>query len=559
MRLESTGKVPLSHVTVLVGANGSGKSSLLKAVHWSARCASLSKNGNIALEGMDFAPSLDFRQLAHKSTLKARDRSSSPLKEIVVGFHNDTDLTNITMKSLGNDAGIKLEINGPLSNDFLGEAPQTAYIPGLAGLAEQETILALPMLKRKAASGDSGSVLRQMMLLLHEDTMNTGDKDIQLTKLEKWVGKVIPDIKFWVRFDQRREAYIQAWFLTPDMEKAGGNNTQKRRPLEMAGTGLLQIIQIFTYLLYFKPKLLLIDEPDAHLHPSVQEKLMMALEEASLEFPETQIVITTHSPRLVKAAQSSTQIVWMENGCLKQEGQDVRDQLGWGSLDKELILFSEDKNTDYLQALINQWPELATRTVIWPCFGVGNLPKGQDLADIRKRYKMKVVVHRDTDFMSDNDCNKWISLKHYDTNKIPVWFSPGSDIESCFHSEKHISQACDMSDEDVESTIANCIGSFDEQTNQEDFCAAYNASTSKLEGKSNAINRWNELHGKSISTIKGKDFKIKLEEKLKSHFKASGESIKISKINSIYSGNKEEPLQPQLKNVLEAALSEPIS
>lgn len=41
----------------------------------------------------------------------------------------------------------------------------------------------------------------------------------------------------------------------------------------MAGTGFLQVAQIFAYLLHFKPKLLLIDEPDSHLHPGTQERL----------------------------------------------------------------------------------------------------------------------------------------------------------------------------------------------------------------------------------------------------------------------------------------------
>lgn len=41
----------------------------------------------------------------------------------------------------------------------------------------------------------------------------------------------------------------------------------------MVGTGFLQVAQIFAYLLHFKPKLLLIDEPDSHLHPGTQERL----------------------------------------------------------------------------------------------------------------------------------------------------------------------------------------------------------------------------------------------------------------------------------------------
>jgi predicted ATP-dependent endonuclease of OLD family len=40
-------------------------------------------------------------------------------------------------------------------------------------------------------------------------------------------------------------------------------------------------IQIFAYLLLFEPKVILIDEPDAHLHPDKQERLFEALSTSS--------------------------------------------------------------------------------------------------------------------------------------------------------------------------------------------------------------------------------------------------------------------------------------
>ncbi|MFQ6781274.1 MAG: AAA family ATPase [Coprococcus sp.] len=49
-------------------------------------------------------------------------------------------------------------------------------------------------------------------------------------------------------------------------------------PIEQAGTGMLQILQILAYVLYFEPKLLLLDEPDEHLHPNNQRILAEVLE-----------------------------------------------------------------------------------------------------------------------------------------------------------------------------------------------------------------------------------------------------------------------------------------
>src|SRR3954470_9715568 len=51
----------------------------------------------------------------------------------------------------------------------------TAYIPGLAGLAERESILAQPTLRRQAASGDAGGVLRN--ILLNPRSRRVGETD----------------------------------------------------------------------------------------------------------------------------------------------------------------------------------------------------------------------------------------------------------------------------------------------------------------------------------------------------------------------------------------------
>jgi energy-coupling factor transporter ATP-binding protein EcfA2 len=106
----------------------------------------------------------------------------------------------------------------------------------------------------------------------------------------------------------------------------------------------LQVIQIFAYIVYFRPKLVLIDEPDAHLHPDKQERLIEALERAAREF-DTQIVLTTHSPHIARAATSNAKLVWMAGGEVRTDDDDaIRRMLGWGGLDREVLFFVEDKD-----------------------------------------------------------------------------------------------------------------------------------------------------------------------------------------------------------------------
>lgn len=54
-------------------------------------------------------------------------------------------------------------------------------------------------------------------------------------------------------------------------------------PIEQAGTGMLQILQILAYAFYFEPQLFLLDEPDEHLHANNQRILAEVLERISEE------------------------------------------------------------------------------------------------------------------------------------------------------------------------------------------------------------------------------------------------------------------------------------
>ena len=71
LRISDEIDIRLSNLTVLVGENGSGKSSILKALHWSIRCATLADlAGKVTLEQMDYVPSKDFLELGHKLKLQ---------------------------------------------------------------------------------------------------------------------------------------------------------------------------------------------------------------------------------------------------------------------------------------------------------------------------------------------------------------------------------------------------------------------------------------------------------------------------------------------------------
>ncbi|MEG8043821.1 AAA family ATPase [Sphingomonas sp. LR59] len=296
--------IPLGQVTILVGPNGSGKSSVLQAVHWAARSASYIAHRNttemISFERLDYLPSSEPLRTAHKSELKT-DKTSTPVEVIFghVPIGEERSQATVRIRAARNRGGITAYMEGGAAVTPYKQRVQfiTAYIPGLAGLSERESILAQPSLRRQAASGDAGGVLRNILLSLRSRRVTETDGNggvARLDQLNAYIGTVHPGIQVDVSFDEREDYHISATYTSPGL----GN---QNRPLETAATGLLQVIQIFAYLILFEPKIMLIDEPDAHLHPDKQERLIEALELAAAD-TDTQIILTTHSPHIARSA-----------------------------------------------------------------------------------------------------------------------------------------------------------------------------------------------------------------------------------------------------------------
>jgi predicted ATPase len=228
----------------------------------------------------------------------------------------------------------------------------SSYIPGLAGIPLAEERRTKLIVHRQAAAGDANTVLRNVLLLLKETKVNGSSG---LDHIAKFVSQVMGELELFLEFIEERHSTIRAEFQTKSMKDA---DTKRRKPMELAGIGFLQVIQIFAYLVYFRPVLLLVDEPDSHLHPATQERLVRVLALAAKEFG-TQVILTTHSPSVVRALPPEARVVWMKDGKVQDNGDTAGRQLmGWGLLDKRILLLTEDSKTFLLRALLSQWPDL---------------------------------------------------------------------------------------------------------------------------------------------------------------------------------------------------------
>lgn len=544
--------IPLDDVTILVGPNGCGKSSVLQAIHWAARAASyvLPKNTKemISFDRLDYLPSSDPLSTLHNGILKT-DRGSKPV-EVVFTHHATGDETvqaTIRIRAARNRGGITAYMDGAGAVTPYKQRYQfiTAYIPGLAGLSEKETILAQPTLRRQAASGDAGGVLRNVLLNLRgqrdgETDETQGSK--RLAKLNKLVQQVHPGVEVDVTFDEREDYHISAAIRTNDFPG-------KSRPLETAATGVLQVVQIFAYLILFEPKVMLIDEPDAHLHPDKQERLIEALEQAARE-TETQIVLTTHSSHIVRAASPEAKLVWMRDGRVETDDDEaIRRLLGWGGLEKAALFFVEDEDDTPLRAVIRQWPDLARQVAVCRCFGIENLPRDKFLEGllVDGELKVKALLHRDGDFMTADEAERW--RQGFKTPGVFPWITTGSDIEAYFCQTDYLCALYGVSSEKAEEwrqkaaeKIKKARDTFLEKRKNVVRAVWPNG------GSPDAEAMWKQAGGISPETVKGK----RHHAALKPIVKADGYDDTLLDKFSIPKGYT---VAPELKALIEEAIS----
>jgi ABC-type cobalamin/Fe3+-siderophores transport system ATPase subunit len=430
-------------INVLVGANGSGKSSVLQALHWMFQSG---RNINVqpraaglasTLSELDaiYMPSPDYRSAGHGSEYgNTQGKPQLELKVDAVADDGAGLAASMWLKSARNE-GISVHV--PTGNQIVTAIRDrgrefSAYIPGVAGIPLIEEKRSKLLVHRSAAAGDANTVLRNILVLLQRVEVN-GENG--LTVVEKLVSRVMGDFALKVEFNEEKHTRIVATFQTGAMKDS---DDRSFRPLELAGIGYLQVLQIFSYLVYFQPVVLLVDEPDAHLYPVAQERLVQVLAEAAATF-NSQVLLTTHSPSIVRSLPSESKVIWMKEGSVQPTGnKEGRQLMGWGLLDRKIVLMTEDSRTEMLRAIIAQWPELERVVAIWPFHGSGKLPPPETINGLRALLgdDVRFVIHRDRDFMMPVEGAKL--TEPYVNNNHLLWITKYSDIEAYWVSQASI-------------------------------------------------------------------------------------------------------------------------
>lgn len=129
----------------------------------------------VSFDRLDYAPSSEPLKTAHKAELSSARDTPSTIVSFIISNETDENPTIASIKiwAARNKSGISVHIEGGSAVTPFKQRTEliTAYIPGLAGLSEKETILVQPLLRRQAASGDAGEFYETSYLTYGTDNL----------------------------------------------------------------------------------------------------------------------------------------------------------------------------------------------------------------------------------------------------------------------------------------------------------------------------------------------------------------------------------------------------
>lgn len=443
-------EVNLSAINILVGGNNSGKSSILEGVHFSVVAALAARAADaktITQESLLFCPTKDFESLRNGGPYK--NQSNFGYLRIYSEQGEEEQICSIRIYRGRNEGNIGCEVTGsPQMRQVVqrNEPPFSVYVPGLSGIPRTEECRTESVVRRGVASGDANLYLRNVLLLIK--------KKQKLRELSQLMQSVFPDLKLFVEFNEKKDVHISVL-----VSLTGPNG--KKIPLELVGTGVQQALQIFSYVALFRPSLLLLDEPDSHLHPNNQAQLAKAMLAISSE-TNTKIIATTHSRHLVDSLFDEANIVWLREGVVYEQGDAVTripllmdlgaldsfERLREGSL--AWAVLTEDASYDLVDTLLRANGFDPDTYVIYSYRSSSNIQSALLLSEFISEIapNTSVVIHHDRDMMTDQEA-QWVAEKIEDTN-ASAFITEGSDIESYFIRHAHIAHLLGVEEGEVE-------------------------------------------------------------------------------------------------------------
>ncbi|HRJ67330.1 MAG TPA: AAA family ATPase [Alphaproteobacteria bacterium] len=407
-------------------------------------------------EKLRYCPTDDFLNLRHRERLT--ETTSIDFRFISGVAHEHERVADVKL-TRGRNGVVKATVMGDPQLQATISDPKkffSIYVPGLAGISIREEYRSDLVVNNGIARGDANLYLRNVLLRIQRDA-------IKRAKFSKLLEIVFPGHTVHTKFDNDNDLWIAAEVGLPD---------GRLRPLDTSGTGFLQAVQLIAYITNYSPQLLLLDEPDAHLHPNNQKLLAQTLS-AIVEENEVQVILATHSRHLLDALSTiSGSVLYSANdGALtkRENWGDMSILMDLGALDKsELFLagnyrylvWTEDAEQKYLTSLLagNGFP--LEQTMVFSYKTSSKIDAAAMMASFVSRIRpgVKLIIHRDRDFMTDAEVERLKQkYTHLQNAAISIMLTKFSDVEAYFSQPEHLCERAGMLLEEAQALLDDVI------------------------------------------------------------------------------------------------------
>ncbi|MBS1527144.1 MAG: ATP-binding protein [Bacteroidetes bacterium] len=456
-------KLALEPVNIFIGANNSGKSSFIQGIQFAISSAQTlqlkranwvkkSDSRTLSLDSSDFlyTPTRQIENLYHGIKLTGA-RTKNERKEIGFKFKTPQGLSSLSI-ARGKNGGFTTTHVGRILGDQLNsiDIPFCVYVPGIAGIPVEEKYEVVISIKKSATRGDSNNYLRNIIYRISQD------KD-KWKRFHESINRIYPNIAVDASFDENLSEFINI------SVKANGIIL----PIDSIGTGVLQTIQIFAYLEYFRPHILLLDEPDSHIHPTKQHLLAKELSIRAKKNKDLRIVFSTHSRYILDALGDTAQVIFFQDGQVFSGIKGSKILLDIGAADTD-YLFSKkslkyiivtedivdgvDEKKAFLKKFISANGLSEDEFVLHSYEGCKKIHFAKLLEGFVRKHipNVKVIVHVDKDQKEELDRDLQKFIEDCKAQDVLPFVTEYSEIENYFCQPKHLQEVYGLSSKQSE-------------------------------------------------------------------------------------------------------------
>lgn len=284
-------EVPLGDHVVFAGPNNLGKTTVLQAISaWSLAFSRWSQRGDFARHGKFYSKAHITRQTFSSVSLRGFDllwEGRNRQKPVEIELHTDTWTLAMEFVWDNDDAvSVRPRPSSGVTPAVLREIALSAvYVPPMTGLQKDEPVYQPMKQEDLLGQGRPGEILRNLLVSAWNE------REVVWDPLNESMRRIFSCTLL-------TPASSQAHIVAEYQERDGG----PRFDIGSAGSGFQQVLMLLAFLYTRKGSVLLVDEPDAHLHMILQGVVYSELRKLAAR-QGSQLIIATHSEVVINQSR----------------------------------------------------------------------------------------------------------------------------------------------------------------------------------------------------------------------------------------------------------------